>query len=127
VDRTTRTIDQEEWQMKIDHNFSSTDMAWFRFSKLDQRAVSPVSRTGLRQSNEMDAVNFSGSYVHIFGPTMTSQVQFGRSVSDIPQINRFQGVDDAAVAQQLGFPTGIYEYRQGPVLSGLGAANFFGG
>ena len=127
VDSNTRKIDQEEWQVKVDHHFNESNTAWFRFSTLDQRNVGPVSRTGLKQSNEMEALNFSGSYVHIFGPTMTSQVQFGRSVTDIPSINRFEGVDDAAVAQQLGFPTGIYEYRQGPVLSGLGAANYFGG
>ncbi len=127
VDRSQRRIDQEEWQVKVDHHFNDANTAWFRFSTLDQRNVGPVSRTGLKQSNEMQAVNFSGSYVHIFGPSMTGQMQFGRSVSDVPSINRFEGVDDAAVAQQLGFPAGIYEYRQGAVLSGLGAANFFGG
>ena len=127
VDRSQRNIDQEEWQAKIDHHFNESNTAWFRFSTLDQRNVGPVSRTTLKQSNEMEALNFSGSYVHIFNPTMTGQIQFGRSVTDIPSINRFEGVDDAAVAAQLGFPTGIYEYRQGPVLSGLVATNFFSG
>ena len=75
----------------------------------------------------MDAVNFSGSYVHIFSPSMTGQFQFGRSVSDIPTFREFEGIDGASVAEQTGFPSGIYQYRDGPVLSGIGAANYFGG
>ncbi len=127
IDRRNRSIDQEEWQFKIDHNFSDSDKAWFRFSKLDQRDQGSGGRNGLVASNEMDAVNFSGSYVRIFGPSMTGQIQFGRSVSDIPAFNAFEGVDGAAVAAQTGFPSGIFEYRDGPILSGLTASNYFGG
>lgn len=127
VDQRSRTVDQEEWQVKVDHHFSASDTAWFRFSKLDQAAQSGGGRAGLVTSNEMDAVNFSGSFVHIFSPSMTGQFQFGRSVSDIPTIREFEGLDGAAIAEQTGFPTGIYEYRDGPVLSGMSAANYFGG
>ena len=127
IDRRSRSVDQEEWQFKIDHNFGDSDKAWFRFSKLDQREQGSGGRNGLVSSNEMDAVNFSGSFVHIFGPSMSGQIQFGRSVSDIPAFNSFEGVDGAAVATQTGFPSGIYEYRDGPILSGLSAANYFGG
>ena len=122
-----RTVDQEEWQVKVDHHFSARDTAWFRFSKLDQAGQSSGGRAGLVNSNEMDAVNFSGSYVHIFSPSMTGQFQFGRSISDIPTFREFEGLDAAAIAQQAGFPSGIFEYRDGPVLSGISAANYFGG
>lgn len=127
IDNRSRTVDQEEWQVKVDHHFSARDTAWFRFSKLDQAGQSSGGREGLVNSNEMDALNFSGSYVHIFSPSMTGQFQFGRSVSDIPTFREFDGVDAAAIAQQAGFPSGIYEYRDGPVLSGISAANYFGG
>ena len=127
IDRRSRSIDQEEWQFKIDHHFNESNQAWFRFSTLDQRDQGSGGRTGLVSSNEMDAVNFSGSFVHVFGPQMTGQVQFGRSISDIPAIQRFEGVDDQAVAEQTGFPASIYNYRPGAVLSGLTAANYFSG
>ena len=127
IDRRNQTTDQEEWQFKIDHSFTDSDKAWFRFSKLDQRRLGSGGRTGLVASNEMDAVNFSGSYVRVFSPAMTGQIQFGRSVSDIPDFSSFEGVDEAAVATQTGFPSGIFEYRNGPVLSGLTASNYFGG
>ena len=127
VDNRSNTVEQEEWQVKVDHHFSASDTAWFRFSKLDQAGQSSGGRAGLVNSNEMDAVNFSGSYVHIFSPSMTGQFQFGRSISDIPTFREFEGLDAAAIAQQAGFPSGIYEYRDGPVLSGISAANYFGG
>ena len=127
VDARSRTVDQEEWQVKVDHHFGPSDTAWFRFSKLDQAGLGSGGRTGLVNSNEMDAVNFSGSYVHIFSPSMTGQFQFGRSISDIPTFREFEGVDGAAIAEQTGFPSGIYQYRDGPVLSGISAANYFGG
>ncbi len=127
VDNRSRTTNQEEWQVKVDHHFSARDTAWFRFSTLSQSGLSSGGREGLVNSNQMDAVNFSGSYVHVFNPTMTGQFQFGRSLSDIPTIREFDGLDGASIAQQAGFPSGIFEYRDGPVLSGISAANYFGG
>ena len=127
IDTRSRSIDQEEWQFKIDHHFNESNQAWFRYSKLDQRDQGSGGRTGLVSSNEMDALNFSGSYVHIFGPAMVGQFQFGRSISDIPAIREFEGVDAEAVSGQVGFPASISQYRPGTVLSGLAASNYFGG
>ncbi len=127
VDGRSSTVAQEEWQIKADHHFGDSDKAWFRFSKLDQQGQGSGGRAGLVNSNDMNAVNFSGSYVHIFGPSMTGQFQFGRSVSDIPTIREFDGLDAAGIAEQTGFPGGIFQYRGGPVLSGISAANYFGG
>ena len=61
-------------------------MVWFRYSTLSQSGVSPTGRNNLVNQNEQDSYNLSGSWVHIFGPTSTLQIQFGKSISDIPSI-----------------------------------------
>ena len=127
VDTRNNTIDQEEWQVKVDHHFSAKDMVWFRYSTLDQRNNNTGGREGLVLARGQQAVNMAASWVHIVGPTSTFQVQFGRSYSDIPSNREFLDIDAEAVAQQVGIPSGILQYRDGPVLSGISAGAYFGG
>ena len=127
VDTRNNTIDQEEWQVKVDHQFSARDMVWFRFSQLDQRNNNTGGREGLVLARGQQAVNMAASWVHIVDPTSTFQVQFGRSYSDIPSNREFLDIDAESVAQQVGIPSGILQYRDGPVLSGISADAYFGG
>ncbi len=126
LDIRNRTLDQEEFQIRVDHNFSSTDMVWFRYSGLDQRDKGAVSRANLSRSREMEAANLAASWVHIFGPTSTMQIQFGKSTSDIPDINSFDSLP-SDIVQRIGLGPELVKYRSGTILSGFALSNYFGG
>ncbi len=126
VDLRNRNLDQEEFQIRADHNFSSSDMVWFRFSGLDLRDRGSGGRANLFRSREMEAQNLAASWVHIFDAASTMQLQFGSSISDIPDIVAFDSVP-ADIIQKTGFGPGLTKYRTGNILSTLGVANYFGG
>ncbi len=127
VDNLPRTIAQEEWQFKINHNFNQNNMAWFRLSQLDQRDDGSAGRPGLVRSQGMEAINFAGSWVHILDPTSTLQIQFGRSVVETPDLREFEGLDNEQVAAETGFPRETFQFGDEALLTGLSAARYFGG
>jgi hypothetical protein len=126
LNNRARKLDQDEWQVKVDHNFSSKDMVWFRYSSLDQSDSGPGGRTNLVSTSEQDSYNMSASWVHIMSPTSTLQVQFGKSISDIPNTVDFEDVPDDLI-QQVGLGPELVEYRLGTIISGFSPADYFGG
>ncbi len=52
VDTRGRILDQDEWQLKMDHNFSSNDMVWFRYNALDQSNSGSGGRHNLISENQ---------------------------------------------------------------------------
>ena len=92
LNNLARVLDQDEWQVKVDHQFRTSDMVWFRYSSLDQTDSGPGGRTNLVSISEQNSYNMSGSWVHIMDPTSTLQVQFGKSISDIPNTVAFENV-----------------------------------
>jgi len=123
VNSRPRIIGQDEWQIKGDHHFSSTDMVWFRYSALDLSDTSP-GRHNVITENKQTSYNLAASWVHIFGPTSTMQLQFGRSVSDIPTETRFEEVPGDLI-QKVGLGPELVRYRLGTVISGFNPAGYF--
>ena len=68
----------------------------------------------------------SGSWVHILDPTSTLQLQFGKSISDIPNTVAFENVP-ADLIQKVGLGPELVEYRLGTIISGFAPADYFGG
>jgi hypothetical protein len=126
LNNRARLLDQDEWQVKVDHNFSTSDMVWFRYSSLDQTDSGPGGRTNLVSTSEQNSYNISGSWVHVIDPTSTLQVQFGKSISDIPNTVAFENVPDDLI-QKVGLGPELVQYRLGTIISGFSPADYFGG
>ncbi|HYO80800.1 MAG TPA: carboxypeptidase-like regulatory domain-containing protein [Bryobacteraceae bacterium] len=126
LNNRARMLDQEEWQVKVDHNFRANDMVWFRYSSLDQTDSGPGGRTNLVSISEQNSYNMSASWVHIMDPTSTLQVQFGKSISDIPNTVAFENVPSDLI-QKVGLGPELVQYRLGTIVSGFSPADYFGG
>ena len=126
LNNRARRLDQDEWQVKVDHNFSASDTVWFRYSSLDQTDSGPGGRTNLVSTSEQNSYNMSASWVHIMNPTSTLQVQFGKSISDIPNTVAFENVPGDLI-QKVGLGPELVQYRLGTIISGFAAADYFGG
>jgi len=122
----SRRLNQEEWQVKADHNFSAQDTVWFRYSSLDQADSGPGGRTNLVTTSQQTSYNMSASWVHIVNPTSTLQIQFGKSVSDIPTATAFENVP-ADLIQRVGLGPELVQYRLGTIISAFVPADYFGG
>jgi len=101
-------------------------MVWFRYSSLDQSNSGSGGRQNLISDNQQDSYNMSASWVHVMGPTSTLQIQFGKSISDIPQLRKFEDVPDDLI-ERVGLGPELVNYRLGTVISGFGASDYFGG
>lgn len=126
LNNRARRLDQNEWQVKVDHNFSSNDMVWFRYSSLAQTDSGPGGRTNLVSTSEQDSYNMSASWVHIMSPTATLQLQFGKSISDIPNTVAFENTPTDLISK-VGLGPEIVQYRLGTIVSGFAPADYFGG
>lgn len=126
LNNRARVLDQDEWQVKVDHHFSSSDMVWFRYSSLDQTDAGPGGRTNLVSTSEQNSYNMSGSWVHVMSPTSTLHVQFGKSISDIPNTVAFENVPSDLI-QKVGLGPELVQYRLGTIISGFAPADYFSG
>lgn len=126
LNNRARVLDQDEWQVKVDHHFSSSDMVWFRYSSLDQTDAGPGGRTNLVSTSEQNSYNMSGSWVHVMSPTSTLHVQFGKSISDIPNTVAFENVPSDLI-QKVGLGPELVQYRLGTIISGFSPADYFSG
>jgi hypothetical protein len=126
MNAAARRQNQEEWQMRVDHRFSANDAVWFRYNALSQNDTGPGARHNLITQQLQDSFNMAASWVHIVSPTSTFEVQFGRSISDIPVQTRFEDIP-ADLAQRVGLGNELVQYRLGNIISGFAVADYFGG
>lgn len=126
MNAAARRLNQEEWQVRVDHQFSANDTVWFRYNALSQSDTGPGARHNLINQNQQDSFNMAGSWVHIVSPAATFQLQFGRSISDIPTQTRFEDIP-SDLAQRVGLGNELVQYRLGNIISGFGVADYFGG
>jgi len=122
----SRQLDQDEWQVRADHQLTQADSVWFRYNALAMDDVGPGARHNLVTQNQQDSYNLAASWVRIISPVSTMQVQFGKSVSDIPTQTRFQDVPQD-LAQRVGLGPELVQYRLGTILSGFNVADYFSG
>ncbi len=126
MNAAARRLNQEEWQVRVDHQFSARDTAWFRYNDLSQSDTGPGARHNLITQNQQDSYNLAASWVHIVSPTSTFQLQFGKSISDIPTETRFQDIPQD-LAQRVGLGPELIQYRMGNIISGFNVADYFSG
>lgn len=104
VEQTTRN----NFDVRVDHNFSDKDTAFARFSYEDQPRLIPPPFGNILDGGGFFSGNEDNSYrslaiseVHTFQPTLVNEFRFGYN-----RINshRFQTNFDKDISKQIGFP-----------------------
>jgi hypothetical protein len=102
------TDDANQYDLRVDHNFTQKDRAFFRWSvrrdfKL-QNGPLPLSANGggLGQTVDLPADNVAASWTHAFSPTMYNEARFGFThyptrfdILDKENLNRKFGIKNA--------------------------------
>jgi Carboxypeptidase regulatory-like domain len=130
LDTTPTTQVQNEFNIRGDQNFGSKDSAWFRYSFINSTVTESGGLPGLPEHHTIDARNYGGSYVHIFGPTSIFQGQFARAtVADLATI-RFTA-PTAGIISTVGFSPnfvgGFAAAGGGSLVPGPGISGFANG
>ncbi len=79
VDTTPQIQTFNEFSVRLDQTLGSKDSAWFRYSFSDSTLTQSGGLPGLPSSLIINARNFGGSFVHVFGPTRIAQFQGSHS------------------------------------------------
>ncbi len=114
VDTRPITQTQNEWTVRVDQKIGANDSAWFRYSTITSSTDTPGGVPDNTETAQDHPTNWGGSYVHVFNPSTTLQLQFGRSVAsqfdDAVYSKRTQAISAA------GFSSNFY----GNMLAGPG-------
>ena len=89
LDTTNVALNQDEFNVRGDHNFGANDIVWGRVSWSDMGQTGSAGRQGLGSFVNLKTWNIGGSWVHTFNPTTVMQVQFGRTIIDRDTGNAF--------------------------------------
>ena len=89
LDTTNVALNQDEFNVRGDHNFGANDIVWGRVSWSDMGQTGSAGRQGLGSFVNIKTWNIGGSWVHTFNPTTVMQVQFGRTIIDRDTGNSF--------------------------------------
>ncbi len=111
---TPTTQSQNEFNVRGDQTFGAKDSAWFRYSFINSTVNSSGGLPNLSTVHPIQARDWGGSYVHIFGPTRIGQIQFARVTVSDNSTTRFDS-STADVISQVGFSSGF--------VGGFAAAN----
>jgi hypothetical protein len=96
----TRTT-QWNYSGRIDQNIGTKDFVFFRYSGQELDTTSPASLLHLFSNSQIPSQQYGASWVHMFNPTTSLQVQYGRahveqnteSKFNIPNVIGIYGLD----------------------------------
>ena len=128
LDLTPTSQDQTELTGRIDHNFSATDIVWFRGSGSLYEQAGSGGRQTLENFSDWNNMNLGLSWAHTFGPSSILQVQWGRTLIENKSGNAFRGIDES-FATSVGFdPEFCCAFRSGRILTpNVGVNGYFSG
>ena len=70
------TNNADNFQVRVDHQFSDLDRAWFRYSKIDGAQLTPTTQL-INEVGEFPFFNYGGGWFHSFSPTVIMDHSFG--------------------------------------------------
>lgn len=112
--------DQNDYSIRTDHRFSDSDSVWFRYSRVDNLALSYLTAL-VRREDSRDRRNIGANWTHLFTPTLFSDSRFFYSDHPFRRLDTMEG-GEAAVTR-LGFsPAKVKRYNI-PDFLGVGAIN----
>ena len=72
------TNDANNFQVRVDHQFSELDRAWFRYSKIDGAQLTPSTQL-INEVGEFPFFSYGGGWFHSFSPTLIMDHSYGYS------------------------------------------------
>ena len=129
-DSDPNTQHQNEYNVRIDHNFGSKDSAWFRYSRINSDLVQPGGIPRLDGTESIPGRNYGANWVHTFNATLQLQVLFSRTTVQDLSLTKMKGVSPTSLAQAAGFAPGLYcnfSGISGCLLPGYGLGNGYSG
>lgn len=109
---TTQTINQ--WTARVDQKIGQNDSAWFRYSRDTSVSSSSDGLPGIPNVVTVPNRNFGGSYVHVFGPSLIVQVEFGRTTVGDNAVAEFTKSTQGLISQ-IGFsPSFVGNFAAAP-------------
>jgi hypothetical protein len=103
IDTNPTSQTQNEYNVRIDHNFGQKDSAWFRYSRINSTNSESGMLPGLITQIAIPGREWGGSYVHIFSSSLALQVQYARATVEDSAATRFRNLNSASVCQAAGF------------------------
>lgn len=87
TDPTRQTV--YNYTGRIDQHIGSKDFIFFRYSGIDWSQTSPSTLPTLYSSLELPSQQYGVSWMHVFSPTMSMQVQYGRTHVEDNSLTQF--------------------------------------
>ena len=118
------TNDADNFQVRVDHQFSDLDRAWFRYSKIDGEQLTPATQL-INDIGEFPFFNYGGGWFHSFSPTLIMDHSFGYAKEPYRQgrVPDESVGDGPALAAGFGTIPGV---RPIPSIA-IGSGGFLGG
>ena len=131
-DTDPNTQHQNEYNIRLDHNFGQKDSVWFRYSMINSDVLKPTNLPRLQTTDSIPARNWGGNWVHTFSPSLQLQALFSRTKVSDNAYTRMKGADANTIVAAAGFAPGFasnfsgtsgsllpsYELRNGYVSGG---------
>ncbi|MBV8831488.1 MAG: TonB-dependent receptor [Acidobacteriaceae bacterium] len=70
---------QENYTGRIDHTIGTKDFLWFRYSGQELDTTQPGAIASLQATSLLPSQQYGASWVHVFNPTTSMQVQYART------------------------------------------------
>jgi outer membrane receptor protein involved in Fe transport len=121
--------DSHEFSARVDHNLTSKDSVWFRYSGLLLDQTQSPGRPAIGSIREDRGKNWAVSYVRAFSPKTLLQAQYGRIHVRIDEFSRFRDIP-ADFDKQVGFAETFsrnFQFEGGKLFPGINVSNFFSG
>lgn len=74
---------------RIDQHIGTRDFIFFRYAGIDWNQTSPNSLPTLFSSTQLPSQQYGASWMHVFSPTMSMQVQYARSHVEDDALTQF--------------------------------------
>jgi hypothetical protein len=121
IDSTPTRDTVDSYQGRVDHNFTSKDFVFFRWTGRINNQTSAGGLKGAVSTNYADAKTYIISFTHTFGPSAVGSVQYGRLWQPYTSITAFTDLP-ADFLTQAGFDpafVGNYVLTGKPSIPGL--------
>lgn len=128
IDSTPTHNNNEEINIRADHNFSAKDAVMFRYSGSFQTITESGAIPAVGQTTNTLRFNFGGSWTHTFGPSALLQAQLGHTYHRDEVIKAFNFAT-ADLRKQVGYSDILLSpYVDGKTyLPNFNVAQFFAG
>jgi hypothetical protein len=105
-DTDANTQHQNEYNIRLDHNFGQNDSVWFRYSLINSNVLKPTNVPGLQTTDTIPGRNWGGNWVHTFSSSLQLQMLFSRTTVSDNARTKFKS-DTSSLIQAAGFAPGF--------------------